>query len=239
MEEKRNVLKKAFYLTIPVLLGYIFIGIAFGILLQNKGYSFLWAIAMCVIMYSGSAQFIAIDFLVPNANLLNAAVISLFLSIRHIAYSLAMLKRFRIMGKKKLYMIYALTDETFSILCMDKLFENTDKKQCMFFVTLFNHLYWIAGCVIGCVLGGFFTFNTKGIDFIMTALFTVIFVDQWKSAKTHLPAVIGVVISVLCLILFGSSNFLLPAMIFIIICLSFCRNYIENKQQNRKEEEPL
>lgn len=227
--QKKTALKAAFPHTIPVLAGYIFMGMAFGILLQSKGYHFGWAFFMAVFIYAGSMQFVAINLLTGGFNLLYTAFMTLMVNARHLFYGLSMLEKFRNMGAKKPYMVFSLTDETYSLLCSVKPPENISKNWFYFFISLFNQFYWIIGCTLGAILGSLITFNSKGIDFVMTALFVVIFIGQWKSNKNHIPAQIGIIATVLCLLVFGSANFLVPSMLCILLLLTILRKKIEEK----------
>ena len=226
---KIKALKSAFPHTIPVLMGYLFIGIAFGILLSSKGYNSGWAILMSVFIYAGSMQFVAINLLTSTFNIIVVVFMTIMVNARHLFYGLSMLDKFRIMGNKKPYMIFSLTDETFSLLCSAKVPEGVDKNWFYFFIALLDHLYWIIGSAIGGIIGSVFSFNTKGIDFVMTALFVVIFVNQWKSTKNHIPALIGICGSFSCLIVFGPQSFILPSMIIILITLAVFKKPIERR----------
>lgn len=226
---KIKALKLAFPYTIPVLAGYMFMGIAFGILLSSKGYHFGWAILMSAFIFAGSMQFVAINLLTGSFNLVIVVFMTLMVNARHLFYGLSMLDKFKNMEKKKPYMVFSITDETFSLLCSAKAPEGVDKNWFYFFIAFLDHLYWITGSAIGGIIGSVFSFNTKGIDFVMTALFVVIFVDQWKSSKNHIPAMIGICGSLLCLIIFGAGNFLLPSMIVILISLTVFRKPIERR----------
>lgn len=227
MQQKVKALKTAFPYTIPVLPGYLFTGIAFGILLSSKGYHFAWAIAMSLFIYAGSIQIVAVNLLTSAFNPLNAFIITLMVNARHLFYGLSMLVRFRGTGKYKPYLIFGLTDETYSLLCSAEIPDGVDKDQVMFFITLINHIYWIAASAIGALLGSVFSFNTKGIDFVMTALFIVIFINQWRAQKNHVPALIGLGGSILCLLLFGPDSFIIPSMVLIIASLPVFRKPIE------------
>lgn len=226
---KMKTLRLAFIHTIPVLLGYAFLGGAFGILLESKGYHFGWALLMSLFIYAGSIQFVAVGLLASGVSFWIAVLMTLMVNARHLFYGLAMLDKYKDMGKKRPYMIFSLTDETFSLLCSAEVPDGVDKNRFYFFVSLLDHLYWVAGSVVGGLIGSVLPFNTKGIDFAMTALFVVIFIDQWKSASDHIPAVVGVCCSLLCLILFGADNFILPSMIAILLLLTVLRKPIERR----------
>ncbi|PAF41229.1 AzlC family ABC transporter permease [Helicobacter sp. 11S03491-1] len=230
MDKKRKILlalKDAFPHTIPIMLGYILMGIAFGILLQKSGYNFLWAFFMAVFIYAGTMQFIAVGLLASNAGIWSVFLIALMVNARQIFYSISMLGSFSKMKKKLPYMIHSLTDETFALFNLKKPSKDIDESYFMFFIAFFNHLYWIIGCVMGAMIGSEISFDTQGIDFIMTAIYIVIFMDQWKSASPHTPAVIGVIVSLICLFLFGAQNFLLPSLVLMTLVLGKLRSKLE------------
>ncbi len=228
---KWKTLRLAFVHTIPVLTGYLFLGAAFGILLADNGYHFGWALLMSLLIYAGAMQFVTVGLLSAGVSFWVAVLMTLMINARHLFYGLSMLDKYRNMGKKKPYMIFSLTDETFSLICSANVPEGVDKNGFYFFVSLLDHIYWVAGSVIGGLIGSVLPFNTKGIDFVMTALFVVIFIDQWKSSKDHIPAVAGVCCSLLCLIIFGADNFILPSMIAILLLLTLLRKPIERRNE--------
>ena len=222
-------LKKAFPYTIPVLFGYLFLGSAFGILLSSKGYGPVWALIMSVTMYAGSGQFVAIGFLTSPFDLINAFVVTLMVNLRHLFYGLSLLERFKAAGKKRFYMMFSLTDETYSLLCGIKAPKGVDEHQFYCSIGFLDHIYWIASCVLGNIIGSTIPFNSEGIDFVMTALFMVIFLDQWKDSKTHIPQFLGIGASLLCLLIAGANNFLLPAMSLILILSGIFKRRLEAK----------
>lgn len=226
-----KTMRAAFPLTIPVMMGYVFMGMAFGILLSSKGYHFGWAFLMSVTIYAGSMQFVAIDLLTKPFNIVAALMMTLMVNARHVFYGLSMLDKFKRMDRRKSYMIHALTDETFSLLCAARPPEGVKPNRFYFYIALLNHLYWIAGCTIGGIIGTLFKFNTKGIDFVMTALFVVIFTEQWQSTKNHVPALIGIFASLLCLLIFGADRFLIPSMAAIFMGLAVCRRPLEREEE--------
>lgn len=199
--------------------GYVVLGIGFGVLLQSKGYSALWAGVMGVVMYAGTMQYVAVDLMASAAGLVSTALLSLMISARQLFYALAMVDKYRDMGKIKPYLIFALPDETYSLVCDPDLPEDVDRKGYYTFVSLFNHIAWVVGDILGALLGSWLTFDTTGIDFVMTAIFVVIFVEQWEKNQQHFPALLGVGVTVVCRLLFGSASFLIPAMIGITIGL--------------------
>lgn len=227
MKKQSTALKAAFPLTIPVMLGYLFVGIAFGVLLQQKGYGPPWAALMSLSVYAGSMQFVAIQFFVPGVSLITVAFVTFVVNFRHIFYGLSFLKKFDQAGARKPYLIFALTDETYSLLCGTKIPAGVDEGWFFFFISLLNQLYWIIGSVLGAAAGALLPFNTTGIDFAMTALFVVIAVEQWKSSTTHIPALLGAAVAVACLLIFGPANFVLPAAVLIAAALVGARKPIE------------
>lgn len=235
MSIRRKALKAAFPHTIPVLTGYMFLGIAFGLLLNSKGYGPGWAVLMSILAFAGSAQYLAISFLSSAFNPLYAFLMTLIVNARHLFYGISMLNKYKNTGKKKPYLIFGLTDETFSIVCSAKAPKGVDQTYFMFFVTLLDHIYWVSGSLIGSLLGSVISLNTKGLDFVLTALFTVIFVDQWKAQKNHLPALIGVFCSLACLLIFGPDSFIIPSMAAILIALTLTQRI--NDIENNKVEE--
>lgn len=226
----KNALRAAFPHTIPVMLGYLFLGAAFGILLNSRGYGWGWAVLMSVFIYAGSMQFVAIGLLSGPFLPLQAALITLMVNARHTFYGISMLEKFKGLGKKKPYMIFSLTDETFSLLCSARAPEGVDEDKFLLWVSLLDQLYWVAGSAAGGIIGSMVSFNTKGIDFVMTALFMVIFMDQWEHNKNHLPALVGLGGSVLCLVVFGPANFILPSMALIALALSLFRKNAEEEE---------
>ena len=227
MQHKTNALKAAFPHTIPILTGFLFLGFAFGILMNSKGYSTGWSILMSACIYAGAMQFVAVNLLSSAFNPLNAFIITMVINARHLFYGISMLEKFNAAGKKKPYLIFGLVDETFSVLCSTEPPAGVDRYWFMFFVTLLNHIYWVAGTALGGILGSMVSFNTKGIDFVMTALFVVIFINQWKSRQQHSPALVGLAASAFCLLVFGAKGFIVPAMMLIIVVLILFKKPIE------------
>lgn len=222
------MLKRAFNITLPVFFGYLFMGIAFGILLQKAGYNFIWAFFISLIVYAGSMQFIMISFFGGGISLLSVALMTLTINGRHIFYGLSFIEKFKSMGGWYYpYMIFSLTDETYSLLCGINNSEAVDWKKLFFTIAAMNHSYWIAGCTIGAIFGEMITFNTTGIDFAMTAIFVVIFVEQWLSADNHGPACVGIACGLGALIIFGANNFVLPSLLLAVISLLLLKNKME------------
>lgn len=226
---KAGVVRTAFVKSLPVMAGYVVLGIGFGILLKKAGYGLFWSFLMSLSIYAGSMQYVTVSLLTAGASLLSAALTTFMVNARHLFYGLSMIEKYKDAGKKKLYLIFSLTDETYSLLCGEDGYEGSDKYRYYFFVSLFNQCYWILGCVLGSVLGTMISFNTAGIEFSMTALFVTVFVEQWLTTKNHLPAIIGFLCSAVCLFLFGQDHFLIPAMLMITIVLSLGKNVMEQE----------
>ncbi len=216
---KKKTLRAAFLDSLPVMAGYLVLGFGFGVLLQKNGYPFYLAPLMSLTIYAGSLQYAAVDLLTSGASYLTSALIALTVNARHLFYGLSMLEKYRDTGRAKPYLIFSLTDETYSLVSRSTLPEGIDRKRYYLLLSLLNQLYWIAGSTLGALFGTLVQFNSQGIDFAMTALFVVIFVDQWLSAKQHLPALIGLGVSALCLLLFGADNFIIPSMLGISVLL--------------------
>lgn len=212
MDRNKTEFGYAFTQTIPVMLGYLFLGIAFGLMLQDAGYSFWWAFLASVFIYAGSMQFVLVTLLTSGVSLVYAAVMTLFINGRHIFYGLSFIEKFRNMGKAYPYMVFSLTDETYSVLCSLKAPEHMNEKRVAFLIALLDQIYWITGSVLGGVIGELITFDTTGVDFSMTALFVVIVLNQWLESKEHRPALVGAFIGIACLWLLGADKFLLPAL---------------------------
>lgn len=227
--KNKEIIKKVFLDTLPVFTGYIVLGFGFGFILKSNGYGILPALIMSLCIYAGSMQYAAIGLITSGASLLTVAITTFMVNIRHLFYGISMIDKYKDMGKAKPYLIFALTDETYSLVCGEKkdvLPEN--RKKYYLIVSVFNHMYWIVGSVIGSLAGSFIKFNSAGIDFALTALFLTIFIEQWLTCKRHAPAIIGVCVSLLCLAVFGSDMFLIPTVF--IISLIFCF-YREEEQK--------
>ena len=201
----------AFRQSLPVLFGFVFLGTAFGILLRQAGFGAGWALLFSGLVYAGSLQFVLVGFLAAPTALSTVALMSLFINGRHLFYGLSFIEKFRAMGRRRPYMIFSLTDETYSVLCGMNAPEGVSQQNAMFLVALFNQLYWVAGSVLGAFAGGL-PLDFTGIDFSMTALFLVIFLGQWQSSKSHLPALTGLVSGLVFLLFLGPDGFLLPAL---------------------------
>ena len=219
----KPLLRAAFLDTVPVMTGYVFLGFGFGILMQQNGFGVLWAAAMSLFIYAGSMQYVAVSLLTSCASLLVAAITAFMVNARHLFYGISMLDAYKGMGKKKPYLIFGLTDETYSLVSQLQLPEGIRPGSYCFLVTLFDHIYWVTGTVLGSLAGTLLPINYEGVDFALTALFVTIFVEQWLSTKNHGPAIVGVAATVICLVLFGADVFLIPSMAIIAICLTMMR----------------
>ena len=220
---KKSAVRTAFVDTLPVMAGYVFLGFGFGILLVQSGYGPLWAFAMSLFIYAGSMQYLTVSLLTGGAGLLTAALTTVVVNARHLFYGISMVDAYKGAGKKKPYMIFALTDETYSLVSQNQVPEGISRHGYCFLVSLFDHIYWVAGTVLGSLTGTLLSINYEGIEFALTALFVTIFVEQWLSTEDHRPALIGVAATVLCLALFGRDVFLIPSMVIIAIGLTTMR----------------
>ena len=227
MNTKTAALKAAFPHTIPVMTGYLVLGAAYGILMNSKGLSLLWILVGSVFIYAGSMQFVSVALLAAGFDPVGAFLMTIAVNARHIFYGISMLDQYRGIGRLKPYLIFSLTDESFSILCSAKVPENVERKWFYFFISLLDHLYWIVGSAIGGILGSMLSINTKGIDFVLTALFVVILINQWHETTNHLPAIIGIVCAILCRLAFGAKSFIIPSMICIILLVTVLRKPME------------
>lgn len=238
--EKQNTYKAAFKAafphTLPVLTGYMFIGIAFGVMFADKGYNFLWAGLMSLLVYAGSGQYLAVNFFDPSVSLLQVIFLTFMVNVRHIFYGLSLLDKFKMSGKKKPYMIFSLTDETYSLYFLTKTPQGIDEGKFLFAIAILDQSYWVIGSIIGGVAGTLIPFDSTGIDFAMTALFIVIFVEQWLQKKNRFPAIVGIVASLISLLIFGKDSFILPSMIIIMIVL-LSNHRIEDKKNKTGEVE--
>lgn len=223
----KKTLRAAFPITIPVLLGYVPLGIAFGFMMANAGYNALWAFLSSMTIYSGTGQFVSVSFLSEAAPLLEIVLIIVIMNSRMMFYGLSFLDRFSGMGWRKWYMIFSLTDETYAILSATQAPEGVDEKKYMFYIAALNQSYWVIGGIIGVVAGSMIRIDTTGIDFIMTALFVVLAMDQWKRYASHEPFFIGLFCSVVSLAIFGAANFMVPALLSILVLLIVRRKKIE------------
>ena len=229
MELRNRTIRQAFLKSIPVLAGYVVLGIGFGILMRDAGYGVLRTAAMSLFIYAGSLQYVGVGLLTGGASVLTTAITSLMVNARHLFYSISMIDEYKDAGQYKPYMIFALTDETYSLLCDGMTPSGVNTNQYRFLVSIFNHSYWVTGSVIGSLLGAVLPFSTEGIEFSMTALFVAAFTEQWLTTKDHIPALTGLICTLLCLVVFGKDNFLIPAMLLITLVLTLLRGREEGR----------
>ena len=209
--------------TIPVFFTYLFIGIAFGVLMDEAGFSAVWTVLAPILIYAGSAQLVMVPLLAAGASLLSLAVTTFFINARHIFYGVAFLERFREMGARYPYMVFSLTDETYSILCSVQWPEGLDQKRASFLIALLDQCYWVLGCAIGACVGSLLQLDLRGIDFSATAFFLVVVVNQWRQSENHLPAAVGLVSAAALRLLLGAERFLIPALLLSLLTLLFTR----------------
>ena len=213
----------AFPNTLPILAGFLFLGIAYGIYMNQSGFKFYYPMFMSFIIFAGSVEFATVSWLLGSFDPVNIFFLTLMINARHLFYGLSMLEKYNIPGWKKLYLIYGMCDESFSINATVDVPKDIDKGLFMFFVTMLNQIYWVAGATIGGIFGSFIPFDTNGIEFVMTALFVVIFLENWLKEKDHSASVIGLFISFICLTVFKGTNFIIPSMIIILSVLTLLR----------------
>ncbi len=232
-----KTIRYAFIQSMPVLFGFVFLGIAFGILLQQAGYNFAWAFLISLIVYAGSLQFVLVPFLIAGTALPTVFLMTLFINSRHLFYGLSFVEKFKNMGKRYPYMVFSLTDETYSVFCSMQAPEGVDDDHARFWIALFNHSYWIIGSVTGAMVGQLIPIDFTGIEFSMTALFVVIFLEQWKTAKSHLPALVGLASALLFLFILGADRFLFPSLLVTVAVLIVSKPLVianqEMKEMNR------
>jgi len=224
---RRRAFSAAFPHTIPILAGFSFLGISYGLYATASGFAFWYPILMAVVIFGGSLEFVAVEMMLGIFAPVQTLIMALMIQARHLFYGIAMLEKYKGTGLKKLYLIYGMCDESFSINCSVDIPEDVDKGWFMFFVTLLNQCYWVAGTAVGAVLGSVITFNLDGLEFVMTAMFVVIFLDQWLKEKKHYTGVIGVVASAVCLLIFGADSFMIPTMLCVLCLLTVFRKPIE------------
>ena len=227
--EIRLAAKAAFPYTIPIFAGFWFLGLTYGIYMNVSGFSFWDPMLMSLTIFAGSIEFVTVNLLLGSFNPIQALAVTLMINARHLFYGISMLDRYRGTGWKKPYLIFGMCDESFSINCSAQIPEGVDRGWFMFFVTLFNHLYWFTGSTLGGIFGSFLSFNTKGLDFVMTAMFVVIFLENWLNEQEHTSSLLGLGISLICLLAFGAERFLIPAMLGILAVLTLLRYSPERK----------
>lgn len=226
---KRKALKAAFPYTIPIFAGFWFLALAYGIYMNTAGFSFVYPMCMSILIFGGSLEFIAVEMLLSPFAPVQVLVMTLLVQARHLFYGISMLEKYRGMGWKKFYLIFGMCDESFSINYTAEVPEGVDRGWFYFFVTLLNQLYWVSGAVIGGLVGSLLSFDTDGLSFVMTAMFVVIFMEQWLKEKNHSSAFLGLGASVLCLLVFGPDSFMIPTMAVIVAALALLQKPLERK----------
>lgn len=224
---RRKALKAAFPYTIPILTGFWFLGLAYGIYMNVSGFSFLYPMLMSLTIFGGSLEFVAVTMLLAPFAPVQTFIMTLIIQARHLFYGIAMLDKFKDVGWKKFYLIFGMCDETFSINCSTEIPEGVDKGWFMFFVTLLNQFYWVSAATTGGIVGSLLKFDTTGLDFVMTAMFVVIFLEQWLKEKKHYTALIGLFSTIICRIAFGADNFMIPTMLCMLVLLAAFQKPIE------------
>jgi len=224
---KWKALKAAAPHTVPVLTGYLVLGISYGVLITASGFPFWMPMLTSLTVFAGSMEFVLVNLLLSGFDLLQAFLMTLMINARHLFYGITMLDKYKGMGLKKLYLIFGLTDESFSVNCVTQPPEGIDRGWFMFFVTLLDHSYWFLGATLGGIFGSILQFNTEGLDFVMTAMFVVIFMEQWQKDRQHVSALLGLALPVVCLLLFGADRFMIPAMLAILAGLTAVRKPLE------------
>ncbi len=225
----------AFPKTIPIFAGFWFLGFSYGVLMNVNGFSFVYPMLMSMTIFGGSLEFVAASMLLSTFAPLQTLLAALMIQARHLFYGISMLEKYKDTGWKKPYLIFGMCDESFSINYSTEIPDDIDKGWFMFFVTLLNRVYWVTGSTLGGIIGGLIKFNTYGLSFVMTAMFVVIFLDQWLKEKQHISSCVGLSASVLCLIVFGAENFMIPTMICITLILTLLRKPIERKDSEDKQ----
>ena len=225
----RKAFLAAFPYTIPIVPGFLFLGIAYGIYMNVSGFSPIYPILMSMAIFAGSMEFVTVDLLLGMFHPMSALILALMVNARHLFYGISMLDKYKNVGKKRWYLIFGMCDESFSINCTTEVPAGVDRGWFYFFVTLLNQCYWVCGAAIGGICGSLISFETEGLDFVMTALLVVIFLEQWMKEKDHTSGVIGIVLTVICLVVFGNKNFIIPSMLGILGVLTLMRGRLERR----------
>lgn len=235
---KWKALRAAFPHTLPIFAGFWFLGLAYGIYMHAAGFSFVYPMLMSLLIFGGSLEFVAVEMLLSPFAPVQVLIMTLLIQARHLFYGISMLDKYKGMGWKKGYLIFGMCDETFSVNYTSEIPEDVDRGWFYFFVTLLNQFYWVVSATIGGIIGSLLKFDTSGISFVMTAMFVVIFLDQWMKEKIHVSSMIGILVSLVCLILFGADSFMIPTMILIVLLLTVLRKWLEQCAKLKEKEEP-
>ena len=230
-QQKQQTIKQAFQAacpyTIPIFAGFWFLGMTYGIYMNVSGFSFWYPMLMSLTIFAGSIEFVTVNMLLGAFNPLQALALALMINARHLFYGISMLDKYKGTGWKKLYLIFGMCDESFSINYTAEIPPDVDRGWFMFFVTLLNQIYWVSGATLGGLFGSLIPFNTEGLEFVLTAMFVVIFLDQWLKEENHTSAILGLALSLLCLLAFGADGFIIPSMVAILAVLTLLRKPIE------------
>ena len=224
---RREALKAAFPCTIPIFTGFWFLGLAYGIYMNVSGFSFVYPMLMSLLIFGGSLEFVTVEMLLSPFAPLQVFLMALLIQARHLFYGISMLEKFKGTGWKKFFLIFGMCDETFSVNYTAKIPEGVDKGWFMLWVTFLNQFYWVSAATTGGLIGSLLKFDTTGISFVMTAMFVVIFLEQWLKEKNHISSLMGIAVSVLCLLIFGADSFMLPTMAAIVLLLTLSRKKLE------------
>lgn len=235
---KWKAFRAAFPHTLPIFAGFWFLGLAYGIYMHAAGFSFVYPMLMSLLIFGGSLEFVAVEMLLSPFAPVQVFIMTLLIQARHLFYGISMLDKYKGMGWKKGYLIFGMCDETFSVNYTSEIPEDVDRGWFYFFVTLLNQFYWVASATIGGIIGSLLKFDTSGISFVMTAMFVVIFLDQWMKEKIHVSSMIGILVSLVCLILFGADSFMIPTMILIVLLLTVLQKWLEQCDKLKEKEEP-
>lgn len=231
-EKVWSACRAAFPYTIPILAGFLFLGIAYGIYMNVEGFPAIYPILMSLTIFAGSMEFVTADLLLGTFDPVGTFLLTLMVNARHLFYGLSMLDKFKGLGKKRFYLIFGMCDESFSINCTANVPEGIDRGWFYFFVTLFNHFYWFLGATLGGIFGSLLNFNMEGLEFVMTALLVVIFLENWMKEKNHISSLLGLALSFICLLIFGSSNFIIPSMLCILGVLTLLRGTLSRMEES-------
>lgn len=225
----RQAFAAAFPHTLPICAGFLFLGTTYGVLMSVSGFPLYQSLLASLTVFAGSMQFVLVNLLLGSFDLLQAALMTLMINARHLFYGLSLLEKYRHTGWKKLYLIFGLCDETFSINYAIDPPAHVERSRFMLAVTLLNQCYWVAGTALGGIFGSFISFNTEGLDFVMTAMFVVIFIEQWRKNRQYVPQLLGLLIPVISLLIFGQDGFMIPAMIALLLALTLLRKPLERE----------
>lgn len=226
----KKFFKRLILNTLPVMTGYLVLGFGLGMLMSDKGIGVFWTFLSSLVIYAGSMQFVLVNLMTSGAGLITTAITTLMVNARHLFYGLSMVDKYKSAGRKKPYLIFALTDETYSLVCTGKSPDGEEIHKYQFFVSLFNHIYWVLGSTLGAIFGKAIPINTEGIDFCMTALFITIFVEQWLTTKNKTASLIGLIVTAVCLLIFGKDVFLIPSMVIISLLLIVSRRFLKEEK---------